>query len=277
MPTTGVLHQIYSLLNFSKFIHLRFWAKDTLDHSVYNINGQPIKCLEQHKDLGVIFTSDFNWTAHYTSICAKAYRTLGLIRRTFKVTSTEAKKNLYISLVRSQLVYCSPIWRPQLIKDVTLLERIQWKATKYILSDYTSTYKSRLEQLHLLPLMYIYEINDLMFLIKSLKSPSDNFQIRDHITFTSNSTRSGTHHKLVHPRSTSATHHFHFNRITRLYNYLPVIDTSLPINTIKRKLIQYLWTHFLNNFNPDSVCSFHILCPCHQCSRQPISTNFNEL
>ena len=62
------------------------------------------------------------------------------------------------------------MWRPQLIKDITLLERIQRRATKYILNDYTSTYKFRLEQLNLLPLMYIYEINDLMFLIKSLKS-----------------------------------------------------------------------------------------------------------
>ena len=134
----------------------------------------------------------------------------------------EAKKNLYISLVRSQLIYCSQMWRPQLIKDITSLERIQRRATKYILNDYTSTYKSRLEQLNLLPLMYIYEINDLMFLIKSLKSPSDNFEIRDHITFTSNSTRSGTHHKLTHPRTTSAVQrHFYFNKISRLYNLPP--------------------------------------------------------
>ena len=145
----------------------------------------------------------FNWTAHYTSICAKAYKTLGLIRRTFKVTCTEVKKYLiHISLFRSQLIYCSPLWRPQLIKDITLQERIQRRATKYILNDYTPTYKSRLS---LLPLMHIYEINDLMLLIKSSKSPSDNFQVRDHVTFTRNSTRSGTHHKLVHLRSTSAT------------------------------------------------------------------------
>ena len=137
---------------------------------------------------------------------------IGLIRRTFKTNCMEAKKNLYISLVRSQLIYCSQMWRPQLIKDITSLERIQRRATKYILNDYTSTYKSRLEQLNLLPLMYIYEINDLMFLIKSLKSPSDNFEIRDHITFTSNSTRSGTHHKLTHPRTTSAVQR-HFTSI----------------------------------------------------------------
>jgi len=46
--------------NFSKFVNLRFWAKDLIDQAVYNINGQPIQCLAQHKDLGIIFTNDFN-------------------------------------------------------------------------------------------------------------------------------------------------------------------------------------------------------------------------
>ena len=93
--------------NYSKFVHLHFWAKDSLDHSIYSINGQPIPRLSHHKDLGVIFTCDFNWKAHYSSISAKAYKTLGLIKRTFKTNCMEAKKNFYISLVRSQL-----IWRP---------------------------------------------------------------------------------------------------------------------------------------------------------------------
>jgi len=79
--------------NYSKFVHLRFWEKDTADYPLYNVNGHPIQRLLQHKDLGVIFTSDFTWTAHYISISAKAYKTLGLIRRIFKTNCMEAKKN----------------------------------------------------------------------------------------------------------------------------------------------------------------------------------------
>jgi len=93
--------------------------------------------------------------------------------------------------------------------------------------------------------MCIYEINDIMFLIKSLKYPTDNFDIRDHVTFIRISTRSGTHHKLAHPRVASAIQgHFYFNRIVRLYNHLPAIDISLLINTIKRRYISYFWTYF---------------------------------
>ena len=141
-------------------------------------NGNPIKQLLQHKDLGIIFSYNLNWTDHYKTITTKAYQILGLIRRTFRVNCIEAKKQLYISLVRSQIMYCSQIWRPQLIRDITTLERVQRRATKFILNDYISPYKSRLQQLNLLPLMYIYEPTDLMSLIKSLNTPTDNFDIK---------------------------------------------------------------------------------------------------
>ena len=55
--------------------------------------------------------------------------------------------------------------------------------TKFILNDYISSYKSRLQQLNLLPLMYIYGLNDLMFLIKSLNTLTDNFDLRNFISF----------------------------------------------------------------------------------------------
>ena len=40
------------------------------------------------------------------------------------------------------------------MKDITVLEGVQSKATKFILNDYSSDYKSRLQSLRLLPLMY---------------------------------------------------------------------------------------------------------------------------
>ena len=79
---------------------------------------------------GVTFSSDLSWSAHYNAISTKAYQTLGLIRRTFKINCIEAKKKLYLALVRSQLLYCSQLWRPQLIRDINILERIQQRATK---------------------------------------------------------------------------------------------------------------------------------------------------
>ena len=54
---------------------------------------------------------------------------------------------MYILLVRSHLCYCSQIWRLSLIKDISSIECVQRKATKFILNNYTIDYKSRLEAL----------------------------------------------------------------------------------------------------------------------------------
>ena len=103
------------LFNESKFIHLCFFSATVLtDHPIYPINGNFIKHSSQHKDLGAIFLSDLSWSAHYNAISTKAYQTLEFIRRTFKINCIEAKKQLYLALVRSQFLYCLQLWRPQL-------------------------------------------------------------------------------------------------------------------------------------------------------------------
>ena len=51
------------------------------------------------------------------------------------------------------VMYCSPIWRPNLIYDITALERVQIRATKYVLNDFSSDYKFRLISLQILPSM----------------------------------------------------------------------------------------------------------------------------
>ena len=91
--------------------------------------------------------------------------------------SPQVKKTSYLTLVRPKLSYCSPLWRPFLIKDILLLERVQRRATKFILDDYSMDYKSRLTNLKLLPLMYTYELTDILFAIKSFKTSTNSFNI----------------------------------------------------------------------------------------------------
>jgi len=96
---------------------------------LYYINGST----HNHKDLGIIINDNLNWNDHHDIILNKAYRTLGLVRRTFSGTiSISAKAKLYISLIRSQVLHCSPIWQPHLIKDIKKLETLQRRATKFI-------------------------------------------------------------------------------------------------------------------------------------------------
>ena len=86
---------------------------------------------------------------------------------------------------------------------------------------------------------------------------TDNFDIRNYNT---NTTRSGNHLTLHHHRTVSATHHFYFNQIVRLWYHLLVINVSTPSYVIKQNL-KHLWDHFIVNFNSDQSCSFHISMP----------------
>ena len=83
------------------------------------------------KGLGIIFNIDLQWNEHHKSLTSRAYRTLHLLQRTFSIPDIQVKKQLYTSIVRSQLTYCSQLWRPHLIKDIQILERVQCRATIY--------------------------------------------------------------------------------------------------------------------------------------------------
>ena len=101
---------------------------------------------------------------------SKAYRMLGLLHCCFsQFQSVFAKRTLYLSLVKSQAMCCSIVWRPNLIKDITLVERIQRRATKFILNDYNSSYFDRLKKLNLLFLKYIFELNKVLFTLLFLQ------------------------------------------------------------------------------------------------------------
>ena len=94
--------------------------------------------------------------------------------------------------------------------------------------------------LQLLPLMHWFEFLDVMFLIKCIKDPPDNFNIFEFVQFVSSSTRSGSNNKLViNLTRSSKVRHFYFNRIARLWNRLPHtgigIDLSLSFLAIKHR------------------------------------------
>ena len=98
---------------------------------LYSVNGIPITSTSTHQDLGIIISSDLSWNEHYSSILAKAYQTLGLLRRTFSNTiNIQVKKSLYISLIRSHLLYCFQLWHLYLLRDIARLEQLQCHSTK---------------------------------------------------------------------------------------------------------------------------------------------------
>ena len=127
-------------------------------------------------------------------------------------------------------------------------------------------YRNRLIHLKLLPLMMELEIADIMFLIKSMRSPTDHFNIYNFVEFSSRPTRSCSNFKKMEGN-------FYFNRIPRLWNSLPTLDANL---SLKYKLRKYFWDYFIAHFDPNDECSFHYLCLCQKCLSLPVNMHLGN-
>ena len=195
-----------------------------------------------------------------------SYRSLQFIRRNIPFSSSvSVKRTLYISLVRSQFNFCSQLWSPAYIKDIRMLETVQRRATKFIVS-HSMSYRERLIELQLFPLMYYLDLQDVLFLLKCIKYPPDNFDVFSYISFCKSNTRSSSMGKLKYVyKRLSTTRHFYFNRVVRIWNQLPFLDLTLSFNSLKSIVIDHLWNHFVCNFNSFNVWSYHFICPCNNC------------
>ena len=98
----------------------------------YSLDGTSLESVDHHKHLGVWLQSSLTWEYQISSICGKANRVLGLIRRTFGYKNPAGVEIAFKSLVRPILEYCCKVWNPHLVKHTNLIERIQRRATRLI-------------------------------------------------------------------------------------------------------------------------------------------------
>lgn len=118
-----------------KCVHLRFCQSDPLVESIYYINDNPIPVKSNHTNIGVIVACNLSWQAHHDYIASRAYRLLGLLRRTFSSVDSVHEKKVLSTLPSSDPFY----YIARKYQDILKIEKIQGRATKYILHDYTST------------------------------------------------------------------------------------------------------------------------------------------
>ena len=85
----------------------------------------------------------------------------------------ETMLRLYTSLVRPHIEYANPIWSPRFIKDVTVVENVQCRATKMIPELRDLSYEERLKALNLPTLAYRRTRGDMIETYKILNDKYD--------------------------------------------------------------------------------------------------------
>ena len=110
----------------------------------YLLQPQPLV-----KDLGVILSSDLSWTPHINKIVTDARKMAAWVLGVFKDRSRQSMLQLYKSMVRCRLEYCSPVWSPSLLSDIQALEDVQRFFTKKIRECKDLDYHQRLKKLDL--------------------------------------------------------------------------------------------------------------------------------
>ena len=61
----------------------------------------------------------------------------GFLRRNLKSCPQQLKEQAYISLVRSVVEYASVTWSPHKEKDIKPIQRIQKRATRFVMHNYS--------------------------------------------------------------------------------------------------------------------------------------------
>ena len=87
----------------------------------------------------ILTLSRLEWNDHCQFIFSKATKCLNRTRRVMYGFTQAAKFNAYKVLVRPHLEYACAVWSPYMAKDISLLESMQHRAARWILSFWDSS------------------------------------------------------------------------------------------------------------------------------------------
>jgi hypothetical protein len=101
----------------------------------YSLAGDLLSFSDAEVDLGITISPKLTWIDQVSKVKSKTNKLLGLIRRSIlEMTDIKAKKYLYLQLVGSNLAYASQVWCPQSVQLIENIEKVQRRATKFILN-----------------------------------------------------------------------------------------------------------------------------------------------
>ena len=242
----------------------------------YTIKDNELTTTSAEKDLGIWVSSDLTWTKHVLERCTKANKLLGFVRRSGReITNTRTRRTLYLSVVRPVLAYASQVWSPQSIGLIKRTERIQRRASKFILNlpfMCSESYRDRLITLELMPLSYWHEYMDLVFFYKAINGLvviSEDVLPKPIIPTRVTRSSSASELSFRSPKCRTRTfQRSYITRVTRAWNCLPtdLRQPNLSLSTFKSLLRQYYSKALHSCFDAEDTRTWRSIClNCNSC------------
>jgi ribonucleases P/MRP protein subunit RPP40 len=113
----------------------------------YKMENVNIEESAEEKVCGAIIDDKFKVGKQCAKAASEGNLVLRLINRTFIYKDKSIMLGLYKALVRPHFEYCIQAWRPHLVKDKEILEKVQRRATRMIVECRGKSYEDRLKLL----------------------------------------------------------------------------------------------------------------------------------
>ena len=102
------------------------------NHPELFMANSSIKEVNQHKHLGLIFSSDATWTNHIKVISVKAWKRIGYLRRLRFLLDRPSLQKIYTTFIRPLLEYGNIIWDSCTLENKRTIENIQLEAARLV-------------------------------------------------------------------------------------------------------------------------------------------------
>lgn len=127
------------------------------------------------KLLGVFIDNKLNFNDHVASLCAKAAKQINVLQRLKRMLDPDVKLLLYKAFISCHFNYCPVVWHACGAANTRKLERLQYRALKFVFNDHSSSYDELLSKAD----MPTLEVSRLRFLalevFKALNRISPSF------------------------------------------------------------------------------------------------------
>jgi hypothetical protein len=206
----------------------------------YQMHGKSLEIIKEEKDLGVIISDDFKVTKQCAKASKKGNQVLGMISRTFEGRSKRFIIQLYKSLVRPHLDYCVQAWKPCLVKDIDMLEKVQRRATRMVEGCKGWSYERRLNKSRLTTLETRRNRADLLEVYKIFNN-LEGLSKDDYFKVNESNTRGHTYKIKKRSFRTNIGKNLFSNRVVNAWNGLSQEAVEAKsLNVFKGKIEEYL-------------------------------------